>query len=202
MPHLTALTSTKPPLFCTFWFYLIPKWVFRYLLQTFIWFCLVNTPVTRVAVDVALFWEWLLSVSFLFKNLYWLSTSNFSVNKNMTVESVKMFIWFIASFIARCFNWVVKLCHLSHFWASVYWYVRMFDEIKFLKDHQQISFLILSEVTRNNDPWFSGNFRGSKNLSTIPNNVSFYIDTTKYSVGALLNIIHKLLRHAVFNESS
>ena len=108
MPHLTALTSTKPPLFCTFWFYLIPKWVFRYLLQTFIWFCLVNTPVTRVAVDVALFWEWLLSVSFLFKNLYWLSTSNFSVNKNMTVESLKMFIWFIASFIARYFNWVVK----------------------------------------------------------------------------------------------
>ena len=31
----------------------------KYLLQTFMWCCIVNTPTTLVRVDVALFWEWL-----------------------------------------------------------------------------------------------------------------------------------------------
>ena len=55
LPYLTALTPMKPPFFCTFWFYLIPKSVFEVFIADLMWFCLVNTPVTRVTVYVALF---------------------------------------------------------------------------------------------------------------------------------------------------
>ena len=49
LPHLTVLTPMTT-LFCTFWFYLIPKSVFEVFIAD-----LVNTPVTRVTVNVAFF---------------------------------------------------------------------------------------------------------------------------------------------------
>ena len=44
LPYLTALTPMKLRFF---WFYLIPSQ--RYSSQTFMWFCIVNTPVTLVS---------------------------------------------------------------------------------------------------------------------------------------------------------
>ena len=43
LPCLTALTPMKPPFFELFGFQFL-----RYLLQTFMWFCLVNAPVMHV----------------------------------------------------------------------------------------------------------------------------------------------------------
>ena len=68
-----GINTYETTLFCTFRFYLIPKSVFevfiadpyvvqRYLLQTFMSFCVVNTSVMLVAVNVALFWEWLFTL--------------------------------------------------------------------------------------------------------------------------------------------
>ena len=55
LPYLTVLTPMKPPFFVLFGFILSLSQFLRYLLQTFIWFCIVNTPVTLIAVNVALF---------------------------------------------------------------------------------------------------------------------------------------------------
>ena len=55
LPYFNDISNYETTLFCTFWFYLIPKLVFEVLLQTFMWCYIVNTPVTLVTVNVALF---------------------------------------------------------------------------------------------------------------------------------------------------
>ena len=54
--YLMALTAMKPLFFVLFGVFIADLYlVLRYLLQTFIWFCLLNTPVTLVTANVALF---------------------------------------------------------------------------------------------------------------------------------------------------
>ena len=47
--YLTALTPMKSPFFVFFGFIYSPSQFLMYLLQTFMWFCIVNTPVTLVS---------------------------------------------------------------------------------------------------------------------------------------------------------
>ena len=55
LPYIRALTPMEQPFFVLFGFIESSSQFLRYLLKTFMWFCIANTPVTLVTVNVALF---------------------------------------------------------------------------------------------------------------------------------------------------
>ena len=60
----------EPPFFVLFGFIWSASQFLWCLLQTFLWFCLVNTPVTLDTVNVTLFWEWLNIHTDIYGNTY------------------------------------------------------------------------------------------------------------------------------------
>ena len=55
LSFLMALTPRKPPVFVLCDLIKFPNQSLRYLLQTFMWFSIVNTPVKLVTLNIALF---------------------------------------------------------------------------------------------------------------------------------------------------
>ena len=105
LPYLTALTPMKSPFFVLFGFIQFASQFLRYLLQTFIWLCIVNTPLTLVTVHVTLFWECLI---YTFPILH--TRNKCLTNRKPVITNFLVLV--LVKIYSSC--WLIQNCNLFH----------------------------------------------------------------------------------------